>query len=134
MTIQVDASQRGLGTALVQDKGPVEYRSKLLTETETRYSNIEWEMLAVVHSLEKYHYYAYGRHVVVESDHKTLEAIFKKPLSSAPPRIARMLARIQKYDVEITYVPGKDIPLADALSCLRPCEGETIADIDIEGT
>lgn len=132
VTIQVDASQRGLGAALIQDKGPVEYRSKLLTETETRYSNIEREMLAVVHGLEKFHYYAYGRHVVVESDHKPLEAIFKKPLSNAPPRIARMLLRIQKYDVEITYVPGKNIPLADALSRLSPCVGETIADIDIQ--
>ena len=51
VTIQVDASQRGLGAALIQDKAPVEYRSKLLTETETRYSNIEREMLAVVHGL-----------------------------------------------------------------------------------
>ena len=36
VVIQVDASQRGLGAAFIQDKGPVEYRSKLLTETETR--------------------------------------------------------------------------------------------------
>ena len=35
VTIQVDTSQRGLGAALIQDKGPVEYRCKLLTETET---------------------------------------------------------------------------------------------------
>ena len=59
VTIQVDASQRGLGAVLIQDKGPVEYRSKLLTETETRYLNIEREMLAIVHGLEKFHYYAY---------------------------------------------------------------------------
>ena len=43
-----------------------------------------------------------------------------------------MLLRIQKYDVEITYVPGKNIPLADALSRLSPCVCETIADIDIQ--
>ena len=59
VTIQVDASQRGLGAVLIQDKGPVEYRSKLLTETETRYLNIEREMLAIVHGLENFHYYAY---------------------------------------------------------------------------
>ena len=73
-------------------------------------------MLAIVHGLEKFHYYAYGRHVTVETDHKPLEAIFKKHLSSSPPRIARMMLRIQKYDVEIKYVPGKNVPLADALS------------------
>ena len=60
LTIQVDASLRGLSATLIQDKGPIEYRSKLLTKTETRYSNIEREMLAVAYGLEKLHYYAYG--------------------------------------------------------------------------
>jgi len=54
----------------------VELASKLLSETESRYSNIEREMLAVLFGLEIFHYYAYGRPVVVESDHKPLEAIF----------------------------------------------------------
>ena len=41
VTIQVDASMRGLGATLLQSKGPVEYRSKLLSERERRYFNIE---------------------------------------------------------------------------------------------
>jgi len=70
--IQVDAFSCGLGATLLQDKGPIEYRSKLLTETESRYSNIEREMLAIVHGLEKFHYYryVYGRGITVETDHK----------------------------------------------------------------
>ena len=95
VTIQVDASQRGLGATLLQNKGPVEYKSKLLTETEKRYSNIEREMLAILHGLEKFHYYAYGRHVVIETDHKPLVAIYKKTLASAPPRIAEVRHRDQ---------------------------------------
>ena len=77
-------------------------------------------MLAVVHGLEKFHYYVYGRGVTVETDHKPLEAIFKKHLATAPPRIARMMLRIQKYDAEIKYVQGKNVPLADALSRISP--------------
>ena len=50
VTIQVDASTRGLGATLLQDQGPIEYRSKLLTETESCYSNIEREMLAVLYT------------------------------------------------------------------------------------
>ena len=98
----------------------MEHRSKLLTDTETRYSNIERETLAVVYGLEEFHYYAYmyGCHVVVETDHK-------------PPRIARMVLRIQKYDVDIKYVPGKNVPMADALSRLDPCDGDTIEGIDV---
>ena len=83
-------------------------------------------MLAVLFGLEKFHYYAYGRHVVVESDHKPLEAIFKKHLSSAPPRIARMMLRIQKCDAEIKYVPGKDIPVTGAISRISLCYGEAV--------
>ena len=109
----------------------MEFASKLLTETESRYSNIEREMLAVLFGLEKFHYYAYGRPVVVESDHKPLEAIFKKHPSSAPPRIARMMLRIQKYNAQIKYVPGKDIPVADALSRISSCCGEAVQGLDV---
>jgi len=42
-----------------------------------------------------------------------------------------MMLRIQKYDVEIKYVPGKDIPVADALSRVSPCPGDTIDGLDV---
>ena len=58
VTIQVDATMRGLGATLLQSKGPAEYRSKLFSETERHYSNIEREMLSIVYDLEKFHYYA----------------------------------------------------------------------------
>ena len=109
--ITINASQHGVGAVLLQDKGPIEFASKLLTQTKKRYSSIEREMLAVLYGLEKFHYYAYGRPVVVHTDYKPLEAIFKKHLTSAPPRISRMMLRIQKYDVQIKYVPGKDVPV-----------------------
>lgn len=64
MTIQGDASQKGLGAVLLQANRPAEFASKLLTKTESRYFNIEREILAVLFDLEKYHYYAYGKPVV----------------------------------------------------------------------
>ena len=45
MTVQVDASQRGLGTCLLQEGQPIAFVSKSLTDTETRYANIERELL-----------------------------------------------------------------------------------------
>jgi len=131
VTIQVDASQRGLGAVLLQANGPVEFASKLLTSTESSYSNIEGEMLAVLFGFEKFHYYAYGGPVVMESDHKPLEAIFRKHLSSVLPRIARMVLLIQKYDAQIKYVFGKDIPVADALSRISSCYGEAVKGLDV---
>ena len=131
LTIQVDASIQGLGAVLLQENGPVEYASKSLSEAETRYSNIEREMLAILFGLERFHYYAYGRHVTVETDHKPLESIFKKHLEKAPPRLSRMLLRIQKYDINVKYVPGKSVPVADALSRNNPRPGDEIKDLNI---
>ena len=42
-----------------------------------------------------------------------------------------MLLRIQKYDVQIKYLPGKDIPVADALSRISSCPGEGVQGLDI---
>ena len=39
--LEVDASQKGLGAALVQNGKPVAFGSKTLTECQSRYSNIE---------------------------------------------------------------------------------------------
>ena len=41
ITIQVDASQVGLGAALLQNGKPIAFSSKALTETECQYTNIE---------------------------------------------------------------------------------------------
>ena len=40
ITLQVDASQHGLGAALMQEGKPVAYASKSLTPTETNYAQI----------------------------------------------------------------------------------------------
>ena len=41
VTVQADASQRGLGVCLLQEGQPIAYANKSLTDTETRYANIE---------------------------------------------------------------------------------------------
>ena len=85
VTVQADASQRGLGACLLQDGHPIAYASKSLTDTETRYANIERELLAIVFACQRFNTYVLGRPFTVESDHKPLEMIHKKSLASAPP-------------------------------------------------
>ena len=116
VTITCDASKSGLGAVLLQEGKPVAYASKALTDAETRYAQIEKELLAVVFGFERFYQYTYARHVEVETDHKPLEAITKKPLSMAPPRLQRMLLRLQRYDFTAKYKPGKEMVLADTLS------------------
>ena len=75
ITVQCDASQTGLGAALLQEGQPLAFASRALTDTETRYAQIEKEMLAVVWSFEKFNQYTYGRKVNVVSDHKPQESL-----------------------------------------------------------
>ena len=86
-TLQCDASMHGLGACLMQDGHPVAYASRSLTPTEVQYAQIEEELLAIVFGMEKFETYLYGRKVLVESDHKPLEAIFKESLLNAPKRL-----------------------------------------------
>lgn len=131
VTLSVDASKSGLGAVLLQEEKPVAYASRALTETEQRYAQIEKEMLAIVFGAERFHQYVYGREVNVESDHKPLEVIMKKPLSSAPARIQRLLMRLQKYQVKVQYKPGAEMYIADTLSRAYLPETDS-SDTDIE--
>ena len=114
--LNVDASSTGLGAVIMQDGKPVAFSSKSLTTSERRYANIERELLAIVWGAEKFHTYVYGRRIIVETDHKPLEPIFKKPLNAAPPRLQRMLLKLTKYDLDVRYVPGKTQVISDCLS------------------
>lgn len=58
----------------------------------------------------------YGCKVTIHSDHKPLEALCSKSLSKVPRRLQRLILRLQKYTIEVKWVPGKLIKLADALS------------------
>ena len=83
--IQADASQYGLGACLLQKGKPVAYASRSLSSCEINYAQIEKELLDIVFACAKFHFYIYGFHITVQSDHKSLEAIFKKPLHQASP-------------------------------------------------
>ena len=56
------------------------------------------------------------KEVFVESDHKPLEVIFKKPPHRTPKRLQRMLMRVQLYNVSLGYKKGSTMYLADTLS------------------
>ena len=114
----MDASTKGLGATLMEQGKPIAFASKALTDTESHYANIECELLTVVYGCERFHSFLYGQTFIAESDHKPLESIQLKHLTSSPPRLQRMLLRRQPYDLTIRYRLGTQIQIADALSRL----------------
>ena len=133
LTLQCDASDKGLGAILLQKGQPLAYVSRVLTDAESRYAQIEKEPLAVVYGLETFHTYTYGREVFAESDDKPLEAIFKKPLHRALKRLQRMLMRVQLYNVSLGYKKGSTMYLADTLSrAYLPYDGSQDVASEIE--
>ena len=115
-----DASKDGLGAVILQlheDKWkPVAYASRALTSAETRYAQIEKELLSIAFACTRFHQYIYGATVQAETDHKPLVSIFKKPLADCPIRIQRLLLQLQRYDLQVSYTPGKLLVTADTLS------------------
>jgi hypothetical protein len=114
--LSVDSSSYGVGAVLLQDGRPVAYASKSLTKAQTNYPQIEKEMLAICFGCDRFHQYIYGKSVVVESDHKPLEPIFKKQINQVPARLQLMLLKLSKYDLTVTWKPGKQLVIPDHLS------------------
>lgn len=91
------------------------YGSTSLTETQRRYAQIEKKLLAVLYGLERFDLYTFGGEVTVQTDHKPLLAIIKKPLHNLSPRLQRMLLKLMRYSFNL-YVPGEKLCVADTLS------------------
>ena len=85
VVVQCDASENGLGAALLQNGQAVAFASRSLSQTERYYAQIE-KCLAIVFSCERfYNQYLAGREkITVETDHKPLQSIFRKSIFSAP--------------------------------------------------
>ena len=108
--LYVDASPFGLGAILTQttpgqqDTKVIAYASRSLTDTESRYSQIERESLAIVYGVEHFHIYLYGHGFTLITDHKPLELIYRNPKSR--PSARRWCLRLQDYTFQVKYRPG----------------------------
>ncbi|GFO08876.1 Zinc finger protein, partial [Plakobranchus ocellatus] len=74
---RTDASNRGLGAALMQENEgtlfPVAYASKKLTDRERKYSVTEREALAIAWGVKKFSLYLYGTVFTLQTDHGALQ-------------------------------------------------------------
>ena len=93
LTLQFDASEKATSATLMQEDRPIEYMSRVLDESKQNWATIERELLAIVYGCERFHQCMYGRKT---TDHKPLETITRKPISSTPKRLQRMILELCK--------------------------------------
>ena len=87
-----DTFSYGLGAVLLQELEstwkPVAYASRSLSDTETRYAQIEKEALAVTWACDKFSTYLLGKKFATETDDKPLVPLLgSKHLDNLPPRV-----------------------------------------------
>ena len=124
--IHVDASKKSLGAALLQDRCPVTFASKVLIPTEQCYANIEHELLTCISGAEWFCTYVFGHKFMIESDHKPLKQIMLRNLADAPASLQQMLLCLQDYDIHMKYQPGREMLITDVPSHYAPLAAPVI--------
>ena len=88
--------------------------SRVLRGAELNYFTTELELLSVVHCLQKFRTYVFGKPLTIITDNKPLIFIKKCHLNNS--RITRWILAIHEYDFEIVHCKGRDNVVADVLS------------------
>ena len=93
-----DASEYRLCPDFIQASHPIPFTSKTLTDTETRYTNIERECLSICFSLEKFHTYIQAdmyQYKIITNHSKWFNT------NLITPWLQQMHLRLHKYDYTI---------------------------------
>ena len=118
-TLQVDASNRGLGAILCQkgkngEEHPIAYASRKLQPREAKLSTTEKECLGIVWAVETFRYYLFGRTFILQTDHNPLTWL--NQVRNKSRKLLRWSITLQEYDMIIEHKSGKKNSNVDALS------------------
>lgn len=93
----------------------IAYISRSLSQTEENYATIEKEMLAIVWALDNLRSYLYDAgSIKIYTDYQPLTFALGNRNFNA--KLKRWKSRIEEYNCELIYKPGKSNIVADALS------------------
>src|SRR5690349_4952694 len=131
--LHTDACKTGLGAVLTQDfpvpgkfkkdgspvmqEKVISYASRSNHGAKSNYGATHLEQLAVVWAVDHYKHYLYRKPFYVITDHTALKALMSQ--EDPKGKFARWSMRLQPYDIDLLYKPGRLHQNADTLSC-RP--------------
>jgi len=113
--VYTDASKKQIGGIVTQNRKPLGFFSRKLTETQRCYPVTEQELLAITETLKYYKHMLYGHAIVVKTDHKNLTHHVS---THASDRVLRQRLLLEEYGVDLQYIEGEKNVVADALSRL----------------
>jgi hypothetical protein len=118
-TVNTDASSKAVAGIFMQTNSNGETytlstASRVLTQTERRYSVAEQELLAIVFALDTFRIYIFGHEVYLNTDNNALSFLGKCALTSNC--IAGWVMQIQEYNLHISHISGSNKFLADTIS------------------
>ena len=120
LRLTTDASSTAVGAVLEQVVGgcprPIAFFSRKLSDTESRYSTFDRELLAVYLAVRHFRHLLEGSSFCVYTDHMPLVHAFVKRSDPCSSRQQRHLSAISEFNCSFRHVAGKDNPVADALS------------------
>lgn len=116
--VTTDASNYAVGAALSQgeigkDK-PIAFASRTLNKAEGNYSTTEKELLAILFAVNTFRPYIYGYKFKIVTDHRPLTWLFNA--KDPGGRLVRWRLKLEEYDYEIVFKPGRINCNVDALS------------------
>jgi transposase InsO family protein len=98
----------------MREAHPIVFLSRVLDDTQTRWSQPEKEAYAVYWFITENRSLLLGSRIWVYCDCKPVTEAFR--MASVNNKINRWVLKVQEYDFEIFHVPGKMNILADSLS------------------
>lgn len=117
--VECDAAGRGIGVVLMQQRQPIAFFSKALSDGNLAKSVYEKELMALVLCIQHWRHYLLGREFIVHTDHKSLKHFLQQRVSS--PDQQCWLAKLLGYQFEVKYKPDLENRADDAMS---RCHGE----------
>ena len=114
-----DASGKDIGAVLSQldDNGrehPTHYSSRVISDTESKFSVFESEELVLMFAVKKFRHYLISDKFKLCTDHQALKYIFN--MEDPHGLIALWFTLLAEYNFEISYQGGKNNASADYLS------------------
>ena len=130
--VHLDASGTAVGATLSQEDQHGELQlitccSKKLSTAEQKSPTHERELFALVNALTKWRHYLLGSTTIAYTDNNSLTWL--RSQSTLSPRQCRWLSKIEEYNLEIRYLPGKENSAADGLSRMYVLPPDSSSDV-----